>query len=493
MANTTFPPTFGQPSTHLQGLKKQPNKSPPLKSTVKSFLPSLTPTGRTLVFIVILFNVFLVLYLTRTHILSPSESPRASPEFLPGESRIVRNISSQTYSGYGSLQTKEVLNISSQAYDGSPDNGVSDISSQTHGSLANKEVMNISSEANKGVENISSGTYGGLANKDGLNISSETFGGLPNKSCDSGRIYVYDLPPILNYDIKNNCTQLEPPDDKCDKLLNDGLGPAAKEYAGMFPESILPAFYWTDLYWGEVLFHNRMLNHRCRTIEPESATAFYIPFYAGLDVRKYLHNHTARERDRNPEMLTKWFQEQKWWKRSNGSDHIIMLGRMTWDFRRLGNTDADWGTRFLNMPAMQNVIRVTVERNVWDNLEVAVPYPTIFHPSSESDIIEWQNFLRSRRRNHLFTFVGGGRSKIKNDFRAVLKNKCLNESAVCRHVDCSGKQLPRREDGGHGGVSRLRFLSPAEGGRVYEEVGFRLHVGRFGPGFFLERNGLLAI
>ncbi|KAH7846241.1 hypothetical protein Vadar_011672 [Vaccinium darrowii] len=243
---------------------------------------------------------------------------------------------------------------------------------------------------------------------------------------------------MFNYDMQKNCDELDPRHNKCEKYLNDGLGPAAKEFAGVLPESIIPALYWTDLFWGEVLFHNRMLNYKCRTLEPESATAFYIPFHVGLAVRKYLWgNHTARERDWHALMLIKWLQNQKWWNRSNGSDHFIMFGRMTWDFRRLTNSDADWGTSFIYMPEMKNVIRLSVERSIWDSLEIAVPYPTVFHPRSESDIMVWQKFVRTRRRNHLFSFVGGGRRSIKNDFRELLKERCLNEPTACRHVDCA--------------------------------------------------------
>ncbi|KAH7847954.1 hypothetical protein Vadar_032038 [Vaccinium darrowii] len=337
---------FGHPSADHETPKKQP-KSPDLKSTVKSFLSH--PIHRSILFVVILFQVFLLLYFTRTPNLSlssqsppqpPLESVQPPPEFQPSE-------------------------------------------------------------------------------------------------CDSRRIYVYDLPPMFNYDLRNNCHRLDPWHDKCDKYLNDGLGPAAKELAGIVPESILPAWYWTDHYWGEVVYHNRMLNYKCRTLEPESATAFYIPFYAGLAVGQYLFgNHSTSERDWHCDRMIEWVQQQKWWKRSNGSDHFIMLGRLTWAFRRL-KQDPGWGTFLIHRPEMKNVVRLAVERNVWDPMEIAVPYPTIFHPRSQSDIAEWQRFVRSRRRNHLFALVGGARVSIKNDFRGVLQNQCLNASGVCRHVDCN--------------------------------------------------------
>ncbi|XP_047312148.1 xyloglucan galactosyltransferase XLT2-like [Impatiens glandulifera] len=259
--------------------------------------------------------------------------------------------------------------------------------------------------------------------------------------CDGRRIYVYDLPPMFNKVFKDKCiNELDPWTSKCDAFQNEGLGPlAAEDVAGIVPEEIRPAWYWTDHYWGEVIFHNRMLNYKCRTMEPESATAFYIPFYVGLSVGKLLWgNYSAQERDRSSVMMMNWIQDQKWWRRSNGSDHVMMLGRLTWDFRRLIEEDNDWGISLLHMPAMKNIIRLCVERNPWDHLEIAVPYPTIFHPRTNQDILSWQNYIRRCNRTSLFTFVGGARETIKNDFRGILLNQCLNNSGgSCRHMDCA--------------------------------------------------------
>ncbi|KAK4492874.1 hypothetical protein RD792_000199 [Penstemon davidsonii] len=145
----------------------------------------------------------------------------------------------------------------------------------------------------------------------------------------------------------------------------------------------------------------------------DNATAFYIPFYVGLAVGKFLWlKHTAREIDFHSVKMLNWVENQAPWKRRNGSDHFILIGRLTWDFRRLSpDSDTEWGTNFLYMPLMKNVLRLTPERNVWDDLEISVPYPNPFHPRSESDIHQWQ--------------------------REVLMTYCKNEMSSCRAVDCS--------------------------------------------------------
>jgi len=126
-----------------------------------------------------------------------------------------------------------------------------------------------------------------------------------DETCPSGRVYVYDLPPMFNKEMLENCSSLDPWSPRyCDAVLNGGFGRRATEIAGVVPASLAPAWYWTDQFMLEVIFHNRVLKHRCRTLEPESATAFYIPFYAGLTVGRYLFtSRSSKERDRDCEML----------------------------------------------------------------------------------------------------------------------------------------------------------------------------------------------
>ncbi|KAJ8771420.1 hypothetical protein K2173_026597 [Erythroxylum novogranatense] len=257
--------------------------------------------------------------------------------------------------------------------------------------------------------------------------------------CGSGRIFVYDLPSSLNEELVQTCDELNPWSSRCDALSNDGFGQVAAGISRVVPESLASAWYWTDQFASEIIFHNRMLNHRCRTKDASSATAFYISFYAGLAVGKYLwSNGTARDRDRHCEMMLKWVQDQPYYKRSNGWDHFLTMGRITWDFRR--SKDEDWGSSCIYMPGMRNITRLLIERNPWDYFDVGVPYPTGFHPGSDNDVVRWQEFVRSRNRTKLFCFAGATRGAIKNDFRGLLLKHCYNESVSCRVVDCAGSR-----------------------------------------------------
>lgn len=258
-----------------------------------------------------------------------------------------------------------------------------------------------------------------------------------NPDCQSGYVYVYDLPATFNTEFIAKCEELDPWKSRCKAVSNGGFGPSATGLERVVPEDITPAWSWTDMYAAEVIYHNRMLSHKCRIMDPEKATGFYIPFYAGLDIGKFLwFNYTAKDRDRKSEMVLDWLKEQPTFTRANGVDHFIMLGRLTWDFRRLTSNDSEWGSSLLYMPLMKNVFRLSVEKHQNDDLEESVPYPTAFHPRSESDIVQWQNYIRNYDRTKLFSFVGAKREKIKNDFRGVLMDYCKSEEN-CLAVDCA--------------------------------------------------------
>ncbi|CAI9762373.1 unnamed protein product [Fraxinus pennsylvanica] len=268
-----------------------------------------------------------------------------------------------------------------------------------------------------------------------INNNSTTSG-----SCPDGKVYIYDLPPLFNSEIVKNCHDLNPWSSRCDALSNSGFGKRATGISKVVPDNIRPAWFWTDQFSTELIYHNRMLNYRCRTLEPESATAFYIPFYTGLAIEKYLFtsNSTAKERDQYCKMMLDWVSDQPYLKKSNGWNHFISMGRISWDFRR--SKEEDWGSSCIYMPKMRNITRLLIERNPWDYFDVGIPYPTGFHPSSATDVINWQEFVRTRRRNTLFCFAGATRGIIKNDFRGILLNQCYNESDSCRVVDCAGSK-----------------------------------------------------
>ncbi|KAM7491706.1 hypothetical protein LguiA_034627 [Lonicera macranthoides] len=261
-------------------------------------------------------------------------------------------------------------------------------------------------------------------------------------NCPSGKVYIYSLPPIFNTELLDKCDDLNPWTSRCEALSNHGLGQRAESaLKAVVPDTVRHAWFWTDQFALEIIHHYRMINYKCRTLEPESATAFYIPFYAGLAVGKYLwgsYNYTARDRDRHCEMMLSWVRDRPYWNRSDGWDHFMTMGRITWDFRR--SRDEDWGSRCIYLPGMRNITRLLIERNSWDYFDVGVPYPTGFHPSSPGEVKEWQEFVGRQRRTNLYCFAGATRGFIKDDFRSLLLRQCYNDTGSCRVVDCGGSR-----------------------------------------------------
>eukprot|EP00250_Pteridium_aquilinum_P001530 c11724_g1_i1 orf=622-2922(+) len=255
-----------------------------------------------------------------------------------------------------------------------------------------------------------------------------------SSECKYGYIYVYDLPPVFNRDIVANCTSLNVFQDVCHTLLNDGLGASLGDAS---PLGQTGSWFISDQFTAEIVFHNRMLQHPCVTDKPEQASGFYVPYYAGLDVGRYLwQEFSAERRDRVGNQLLEWLGEQKTWKKNGGWGHFMMIGRITWDFRR--SKDEDWGSGIFNYPSMQNMTRLIIERNPWDYMEMAVPYPTNFHPQSDADLIAWQSHVRSIKRSNLFSFAGAPRSTFPNDFRGILLDQCQRAQS-CQALDCSNR------------------------------------------------------
>ncbi|XP_057798448.1 xyloglucan galactosyltransferase XLT2-like [Salvia miltiorrhiza] len=259
--------------------------------------------------------------------------------------------------------------------------------------------------------------------------------------CPHGKVYVYDLPPQFNTEIVKNCDDINPWSSRCDALSNSGFGiSAAGGISRIVPGDVSGAWFWTDQFSLELIYHNRMLNYRCRTAEPESARAFYIPYYIGLAIEKSLFNKTSTtaERDRHCNMMLDWVGDQAFFKKSGGWDHFITIGRISWDFRR--SRQSSWGSSCFYKPQMRNITRLLIEKNPWDYFDVAVPYPTGFHPGSAAHVWAWQDLVRSRQRRTLFSFAGATRGFIKNDFRGILLNQCYSEPGSCRVVDCGGSK-----------------------------------------------------
>ena len=154
-------------------------------------------------------------------------------------------------------------------------------------------------------------------------------------ACQGRWIYVYNIPEVYNTAFVHNCSVFKKGRDLCMYMKNGGLGEEF-EFGAVAPG----AWYNTWQFSLELYFHNRLLQHPCATTDAGLANAFYVPFYAGMDLS---HTNTHRvPREKLNSELAAWLTRQPSWTRRGGRDHFITLGRIARDFRKQRGAKS-WG------------------------------------------------------------------------------------------------------------------------------------------------------
>ncbi|KAL6643140.1 hypothetical protein ACP70R_021321 [Stipagrostis hirtigluma subsp. patula] len=251
--------------------------------------------------------------------------------------------------------------------------------------------------------------------------------------CRGRYIYMYDLPPRFNDDVAGGCSKLRPWMDMCPYMANSGLGQALGDEGGVFPGR---GWYGTDQFMLDVIFRARMQRYECLTGDASLAAAVFVPAYASLDGGRYLWNSTST-RDALALDLVEWLARRPEWRATGGRDHFFVAGRTTWDFRRKSDADEEWGTKLLNLPAVANMTALVLETSTpWNRTNLAVPYPTYFHPEAAADVRAWQDKVRAARRRWLFSFAGAPRPGSNKTSRAEIIRQC-RASSRCRLFHCT--------------------------------------------------------
>ncbi|KAI3707009.1 hypothetical protein L6452_25164 [Arctium lappa] len=249
----------------------------------------------------------------------------------------------------------------------------------------------------------------------------------PNQ-CDGRGIYVYKLPPKFNKDLVAQCHDMVPWVDMCKYLSNNALGEPIPELGNRW--------FRTHQYSLELIFHSRVLKHPCRVYDESQAKLFYVPYYGGLDILRWHFKNVSNEvKDSLALELVNWLEMQKPWDKNLGKDHVFVLGKISWDFRR--KNASSWGTRFLELDEMQNPIKLMIERQPWELNDIGIPHPTHFHPNSDDDIRSWQRKIISSNRRSLVSFAGAARPTAQDNIRSILIDQCTSTTEEhCRFCDC---------------------------------------------------------
>lgn len=245
---------------------------------------------------------------------------------------------------------------------------------------------------------------------------------------------MYDLPSTFNTQLLERCEGgLVRWLNFCDHHQNYGFGSVVNTRNKLFQDD----WYGTDAYMLEVIFYERMQTYQCLTNSPSNADLFFVPFFSGLDGLSYLYGEKMREQQGRD--LVEWLEKHATssWGRYGGRDHFLIAGRTAWDFSRLLDQPDGWGTSLFNMPPLQNVTFMVLERRPWMENEQAIPYPVGFHPATTSSVTQWIDRVRSSDRKFLFSFSGALRPKMTTSIRGLLLQECLNATTECVQLDCS--------------------------------------------------------
>lgn len=257
---------------------------------------------------------------------------------------------------------------------------------------------------------------------------------IDNKSdpCGGRYIYVHELPPRFNDDMLKECKRLSLWTNMCKFISNEGLGPPLENVEGVFSST---GWYATNQFAVDVIFRNRMKQYECLTKDSSIAAAVFVPFYAGFDISRYLWGYNISVRDSASLALVEWLEKRPEWKVMGGRDHFLVAGRITWDFRRLTESESDWGNKLLFLPAAKNMSMLVVESSPWNANDFGIPYPTYFHPAKDADVFLWQDRMRKLKRKWLFSFAGAPRPGNPKSIRGQLIDQCRN-SQVCKLLEC---------------------------------------------------------
>ncbi|CAN1167161.1 Probable xyloglucan galactosyltransferase GT11 [Linum perenne] len=251
--------------------------------------------------------------------------------------------------------------------------------------------------------------------------------------CSGKYIYVHEIPSSFNSDVLLHCRTLSKWMNMCPYLSNLGLGPQIPS-----PEkSVLNSgWYETNQFVLEVIFHNRMKQYKCLTRDSAKASAVFVPYYAGLEVARYLWSNNRLMRDHYSLELIKWIRSKPEWRKMFGRDHFMVAGRISWDFRRLTEKDDDWGNKLMVLPESKNMTMLTIESSPWNDNDFGIPYPTDFHPSSDSQVFEWQRRMKKIKRRILFSFAGAPRPNLRNSIRNEIIEQCKSAKKKCQLLGC---------------------------------------------------------
>jgi hypothetical protein len=86
---------------------------------------------------------------------------------------------------------------------------------------------------------------------------------------------------------------------------------------------------------------------------------------------------------------------------------------------------------------MKNPVKLMIERQPWEVIDIGIPHPTFFHPHSEDDIVARQQKIIGTTRKSLVSFAGAARPDQPHCIRSILINQSTSTiSDNCQFLGC---------------------------------------------------------
>lgn len=151
----------------------------------------------------------------------------------------------------------------------------------------------------------------------GREFSRENMQNFPGKSAPRLKVYLYDLPRRFTHGVIEHHSMARGgrPVDDVTLLKYPGHQHMAEWY--LFSDLIRPE-------------PERVGSPVVRVLDPDEADLFYVPYFSSLSL---IVNPARPSQDRaralysdeeNQDALVEWLEDQEYWKRNNGRDHVII-------------------------------------------------------------------------------------------------------------------------------------------------------------------------
>ncbi|KAI5004992.1 hypothetical protein ZWY2020_032235 [Hordeum vulgare] len=202
-----------------------------------------------------------------------------------------------------------------------------------------------------------------------------------------------------------------------------------------------------------------MLRYGCLTNDSSEAAAVFVPFYAGFDFARHHWGYDNATRDAASLDLESWLP--------------------------------DLGRNLLLLPAAKNMTVLVVESSAPGlGNDMAVPYPTYFHPRTDDDVLRWQKKIKSAERPWLMSFVGAPRPGDPRSIRSQIIAQC-GASSACRQLGCAFGASQCHSQGHHAAVPGSTFCLQPPGDSYTRRSAFDAMVAGCVPVFFHPASAYL--